>query len=129
MWTWTRLTPSRQARLHRFGEQPAAVALAGQLGNQADEGELAFVRLAEVELEHADFAAALVDDRVKLDLRVLDDRGEMRVVHDQPREPQPGRADEAEQLAVMLGLRHFDRGSGTAASAGRRWSGGARISR
>jgi hypothetical protein len=65
------------------------VALAGKLGNEADEGELAFALGAEVELEHADFMAFLVDDGMKLDLGVLDDLGEMRVVEGQPREPQP----------------------------------------
>ena len=77
MWTWTRLDALAPGAVDRFGQQPAAVAFAGKLRDEADEGELAFVRFAEIELEHADFAAALVDDRVKLDLRVLDDRGQM----------------------------------------------------
>ena len=105
------------------------MALAGELGNQADEGELAFVRLAEVELEHADLAAALVDDRVELDLGVLDDRGEMGVVDDQAREPQPRRADAAEQRAVMLGLRALRRAGGRAAEAGIAGCAAARASR
>ena len=45
---------------NRLGQKPAAVALPGELRHQADEGELALVRLAEVELDHADFGVALV---------------------------------------------------------------------
>ena len=80
----------------RLGKKPAAVAHAGQFGNEADEGEFALVRLAEVELEHSGVAAALVHDLVELDPGVLDDRREMRVVEDQPRKPQPRRSDEPE---------------------------------
>ena len=93
---------------HRLGEQPAAVAFTGEVRDEADEGELALARLAEVELQHAGFAAGLVEHRIKLDARVLDDLGKMSVVEHQAREPQPRRADQAEQLAVMLGLRNFD---------------------
>ena len=67
-----------------FGEQPFAVPLAGQFRDEADEGELAFVRFAEVELDHADFAAVAIAHRKELDLRVLDDRCQMSLVEDQP---------------------------------------------
>src|SRR6185503_4010624 len=66
-----------------LGKEPAAVALAGKLGDETDEGELAFVRLSEVELEHAGVAAFFVLDRVKLDRRIADDRFERIIVHDQ----------------------------------------------
>ena len=84
------------------------MALARQLGKKADEGELAFVRLTEIELHHPDFPVVLVADRTKLDVRMLDDLGEMRVVQKQAREPQPGRPNEPEEVAIMFGLRDFD---------------------
>src|SRR5690348_892298 len=80
-----------------FAEQPAAVALAGELGDEADEGELALAGLSEVELEHAGVAAVFVDDRVELDVRIADDRLERGIVEDQAREPQPGCSDEAKE--------------------------------
>jgi hypothetical protein len=42
------------------GEQPRAVALAGELGDEAEEADQAFARGAEVELEQADLGAGLV---------------------------------------------------------------------
>ena len=39
----------------------------------------------------------------QLDLQIADDRGELGIVHGQPREPQPARADLAEQGAVLFG--------------------------
>ena len=57
----------------RFGEQPAAVAMPGELGDEADEGELAFLRNAEIQLDHADFGARHIDHGVEL----ADDRGEL----------------------------------------------------
>jgi hypothetical protein len=66
------------------------------------------VRVAKVELEHADFAPGFIENRIELDLRMLDDCGEMRVVEDQPRKPEPRRTDQAEQFAVMLRLRDLD---------------------
>ena len=57
---------------HRFGKQPAAVALAGQFRDEPDEGELALAGLAIIELEHADVRPALVNDGKQVDRR---DRG------------------------------------------------------
>ena len=94
--------------MYRFGEQPAAMTLSRELRNEADEGKLALVRLAEVELQDADLSSTLVDDGVELDFRVLNDRREVRIVHDQPREPQPGAADEPEQRTILLRLRNLD---------------------
>ena len=70
-----------RSALEVAGEQHEA-DLAAEI--QADEGELAIVRFAEVELDHADFAARLIDDCVDLDLRMLNDLGEMRLVERQP---------------------------------------------
>ncbi len=71
----------------RFGKQPAAVALAGKLRDQADERQLAFARLAVIELEQPHFAPVFADHREQLDRRIVDDRGELVVVQDQAREP------------------------------------------
>ena len=57
----------------RFGEQPAAVALPGELGDEADEGEFAFAGDAEIQLDHADFGARRIDHGVEL----ADGRGEL----------------------------------------------------
>src|SRR3954451_16867452 len=37
-----------------FGEQPLAMALAGELGDEAEETDQAFAGVAEIELQHAD---------------------------------------------------------------------------
>ena len=93
---------------HRLGEEPAAVALARQLGDEADEGELALPGLAKVELDHPGVAPLFVGDGVKLDVRIEDDRVQGIVVHRQPGEPQPRRADEAEQGAIAVGDGQLD---------------------
>ena len=79
VWTWTRLTPSRQAQPNGFGEQPAAVALPGEVGDQAEERQLALAGDAEIELEHADLASPSRDFE-QLDRRMVDDRAQARVV-------------------------------------------------
>src|SRR6185369_6523505 len=66
------------------------------------------MRLTEVELEHSNLAARLVQHDVELDLRVLDDRGQVGVIEDEAREPQPRSADQAEQLPIMLRLRDLN---------------------
>jgi hypothetical protein len=78
-----------------FGKEPAPVALAGMLGHETDECELAFVRLTKIQFHHPDLAAGLVEHHVKLDPGVLDRRCEMRIIEDEPRKPEPGRSDEA----------------------------------
>src|SRR4029079_17826792 len=93
--------------LDGLGKQPAAMALAGKPGDEADEGKLAFTRLAEVELDHS-------NDRLdggdfeQLYSGIADDGFELVVIHDQSREPQPGRADLAEQRPVVVGRRAGD---------------------
>jgi hypothetical protein len=92
---------------HRFGQQPFAVAHAGECGHQPDERELALARLAEVELKHADdrFDGGDFEQR---DVGVADDRFQLGVGHHQPREPQPRRADSPEQGAILVGGRLAD---------------------
>src|SRR5690348_14173336 len=81
--------------LHGFGEEPPAVPLAGQLGHEADKGELAFSLLTKVELEHSTVAAVLVLDGVKLDVGMAYDNFEIGIAEDQSRKPEPRRPDEA----------------------------------
>jgi hypothetical protein len=93
---------------HRFGEQPAAVAKARQVRDEADKCKLALARLAEVELEHADGAAVPVADGIEIDVRIADHGEQFVVIENQAREPQPRRADQLEQLAILAGggVRH-----------------------
>ena len=76
-----------------LGKQPAAVALAGMLRYEANERELALARFAKVQFDHSDFLTAPVEDHVKFDLGMLNHGREMCVIDDEPRKPQPGRAD------------------------------------
>ena len=78
-----------------------SMSLAGELRDEADERQLALARLAKIELQHPDDRFDR-GDLVKLDGGIADDRFQLRVVHDQPREPQPGRADLAEQGAILI---------------------------
>jgi len=92
----------------RLGQKPAPVPLPGELGNQADEVELAFAAGAKIELEDAHLARVLTDDREKFDLGMVNDRREGGIVHVQPREPEPARAHQPEQPPVFLKVRPFD---------------------
>src|SRR6185312_1279821 len=98
--------PPRSA--NRFRQKPAPVTLARQRGDQADEGKLALMWFTKIEFEDSDLAPGFVNHCIELDLRVLDDRGEVRIVHHQAREPQPWRSHQTEQLAVMRRLRNLD---------------------
>ena len=62
------------------------------------------MRLSKIELDHPHVPFAVLDYGVNLNPRVLDDAGEVSIVHDEPREPQPRRADQPEKVAIMFGL-------------------------
>ncbi len=91
--------------LQRLRHQPFAVPLARKLGHQAEEGQLALVRLAEIELEHAHFDAARIGGGEDRDVGIVDRADQPFIVHHQPREPQPRLADPAKQRAVSVGGR------------------------
>ena len=84
----------------RLREQPAAMALPRQLRHQAEKADQAFAVDAEIELEQPGFPPGFVEDG--MDLRDL--RHQRRVVHRQPREPEPSFADAAEQRPIALGV-------------------------
>jgi hypothetical protein len=68
-------------------------------GRQTEEHQLARTVFAEVEFEQA-LGSAFVPQRVHLDPRIVQNRGQLRIRHRQPREPQPLLADPAEQIAI-----------------------------
>lgn len=76
------------------------MAFSRMFDDQSNKGELAFPCLAKIEFNHADVPPALVFDGEQFDVRVLDQNLKRLGVHDQAREPEPGCANPAEQLAV-----------------------------
>src|ERR1700759_4523292 len=82
---------------NRLGKQPAAVAKAREIRDQPYEGELALGGFAEIEFEHSHIASIAVTNGIKLDLWIFDDCAKLFISQDEPREPQPGFADEMKQ--------------------------------
>ncbi len=84
---------------HGLSEEPAAVALPGISGNESDERQLAIAWRAAVEFEHPDGLIAIPHFE-QLDVPMVEDRAQLAIAHDQAREPQPWRADRAEQVSI-----------------------------
>lgn len=80
------LYPFAPCKAHRMGQQPAAMPLTGQFGNQADESQLALTRLAEVELQHADHGFNR-GDLVEMDLGMTNDGFKLCVAERKARKP------------------------------------------
>ena len=76
------------------------MALAGQFWHEAEIGKLAGAGVAEIELQHPDLDAGRVSGGIHLDAGIVDDREQRRIVEHEAREPQPWRADTAEQRAI-----------------------------
>ena len=85
--------------LQRAVHQEAGGAGADQACGDAEIDQLALAGFAEIQLQQA-FVAAVDDERVDFDTRVVDDCGELSVAHAQSREPQPLFADAAVEIAV-----------------------------
>ena len=96
--------PARQARSQRLGEQPAAMALAGQLRDEAEEADQAFAGGRGSRARSGPLRSPAGSSTAWTSATL---RQQRRIVHRQPREPQPVRADPAEQRAVAV---RIDRG-------------------
>ena len=83
----------------RFIHQVAARPLADRPGRQAEEGDLAARRLAEVKLKQADIASR-IGEHISVDPGIGEDGGKLRFVHDQARVPHPVRAYRQVELPI-----------------------------
>src|SRR5215204_7808679 len=82
-------------------DQEASGARPDRLRRDPEEGDLAGAGVAEVEFEDAD-VGAVGAQRQGVDRRIGEDRAQLRLRHDEPAEPEPGRADAAEQGAIAF---------------------------
>jgi hypothetical protein len=94
----------RPRQLQRAIHQPAPGAAADQVSGHAEEGEFALTGLAKVQFEQT-LVAPLVHQRMDIDHRRANDRGQVRVHHLQPRKPQPFLADAAIEIAKPVQIR------------------------
>ena len=81
--------------------QPLAKALARRAGDQAEKGDLGLARLAEIEFEHPHFNTRPVGHGKDVDLRIVDDRAQRRIVEREARPPQPLGPHPAKQQAIF----------------------------
>src|SRR5947199_112903 len=90
--------------LNRPQERATARAAADEASSDAEERECALTCLAKRQVEQA-LVATLVHQRVDIDHRRANDRGQFRVRHLQPRKPQPLLTDAAIEITKPVQIR------------------------